>query len=436
MAPATSPPAPDDTGARLHALAARLYRLPRSLTGDGVRRSLALLAERIPLSLHEIPSGTEVFDWTVPKEWNLESAYLVAPDGRRIADTAEHNLHLVGYSLPMRARMTLAELRPHLHSLPDRPDWIPYRTSYYKETWGFCLAQRELESLPEGESEVVIDATLEDGALTWGECVLPGESSDEVLISAHSCHPQLANDNLSGMVVAAALAERLAARPRRRYTYRFLFAPGIGALVWLARRGGEAKRVRHGLVAANLGDAGGFHYKRSWWGDAEIDRAVVAAMADLGEGVTVEGFVPFGYDERQFSSPAFRLAVGSLTRSPWGRYPEYHTSADDLGFIRPESLAGALAAYERVVEVLESNRRYQSLNPQGEPRLGKRGLYRDLGGDDRGREKELALLWVLNLADGAHDLLAIAERSGLRYSDILEATRALEAADLLAAVPG
>lgn len=291
--------------------------------------------------------------------------------------------------------------------------------------------------MPEGEYEVVIDATLEDGALTWGECVLPGESSDEVLISAHSCHPQLANDNLSGMVVAAALAERLAQRPQRRYTYRFLFAPGtIGALVWLERRGGEAKRVRHGLVAANLGDAGGFHYKRSWWGDAEIDRAVVAALADLGESVEVESFVPFGYDERQFSSPAFRLAVGSLTRSPWGRYPEYHTSADDLDFIRPQALAGSLAAYERVVEVLESNRRYQSRNPSGEPRLGKRGLYRDLGGDDRGREKELALLWVLNLADGAHDLLAIAERSGLRYSEILAATRALEAADLLAPVPG
>lgn len=423
------------TGAELHGLAARLYPIPRSITGDGVRRTLDLLSEWVPLARVEVPSGTPVLDWTVPREWRLRAAYLVAPDGRRFADVAVHNLHLLNYSAPFRGRLSLAELKPHLFSLPDRPELIPYRTSYYRETWGFCLPHRELEALPEGEYEVVVDTELFDGALSYGELALAGDSEREMLLATHTCHPSLANDNLSGLVVMAALARELAARPRRRLSYRFLFAPGtIGAITWLARNEAKTPKIAHGLVAAGLGDGGGFHYKRSRRGDAPIDRAVPFALAGIGEPVEIEDFVPFGYDERQYNSPGFALPVGSLTRTPWGRYPEYHTSADDLDFIRPEPLERSLAAYRAVVDLLDGNATYRNRSPKGEPMLGRRGLYRPIGGDDGGRERELALLWVLNLSDGVHDLLSIAERARLPFSRIREAADRLLEADLLALV--
>ena len=335
-------------------LAAELYPIPRSLTGDGVRATLERIGRRIPLDVQELPTGTPILDWTVPREWNPREAWIRDPSGRKVVDFGDHNLHLVGYSAPVHRRMTLGELRPHLHSLPERPDLIPYRTSYYEETWGFCLPHRLLESLPDGEYEVLVDASIEDGSMTWGECLLPGSSAEEVLVSSHVCHPQLANDNLSGIAVAVHLAEALAAVPERRYSYRLLFAPGaIGAIAWLARNRDRLDAFRHGLIAANLGDAGAFHYKKSRRGDHEIDRAVVAALAGLGENLVTEDFFPFGYDERQYCSPGFDLPVGVLTRTPWGRYPEYHTSADDLSFIRADALAGSLAAYLATAAVLE-----------------------------------------------------------------------------------
>ncbi len=420
-------------GDELHALATRLFPIPRSITGEGVRRSLALLAERIPLAIHEVPSHTPVFDWTVPREWTLRAAHLTAPDGRRVADAARRNLEVLGYSAPFRGRLSLEELRPHLFSLPDRPDRIPYRTSYYKEQWGFCLPHRVVESLPPGDYEVVVDTELTDGSLTYGELHLPGDSVEEVLFSCHCCHPSLANDNLSGMVVATLLAERLAARPRRRLSYRFLFVPGtIGAIVWLARNEEKLGRIRHGLVMAGLGAPGSFHYKRTRRGDAPIDRIVPRALAALGETLEIEPFVPFGYDERQYNSPGIALDVGCLTRTPYGRYPEYHTDADDLDFIRPEALEGALAAYTAVVDLLEGEERFLNLSPKGEPQLGRRGLYRAIGGDDAGRERELALLWVLNLSDGKYSLLDVAERSGLPFPRLREAADALLEVGLLA----
>jgi len=421
------------TGAELHALAARLYPIPRSITGDGVRETLARLGEWVPLERVEVPSGAPVLDWTVPKEWRLRGARLVAPDGRVVADTAVHNLHLLNYSAPFRGRVSRAELDEHLFSLPDRPDWIPYRTSYYREAWGFCLPHRVREALPEGEYEVVVDTELFDGSLTYGELALPGELDEEVLFSTHVCHPSLANDNLSGLVVMTALARELAARPKRRLSYRFLFVPGtIGSIAWLAANEARTPKIAHGLVAAGLGDGGAFHYKKTRQGDATIDRAVPAALAALGETPVIEEFVPFGYDERQYNSPGFALAVGSLTRTPWGRYPEYHTSADDLDFVRPEHLERSLAAYRAVVDLLEGNRTYRNLSPKGEPMLGRRGLYRAIGGDDSGRERELAILWVLNLSDGEHDLLAIAERSRLPFDRVREAADRLLEAKLLA----
>ncbi|HEV8629154.1 MAG TPA: DUF4910 domain-containing protein [Thermoanaerobaculia bacterium] len=422
------------SGAAMHAFAAELQPLPRSLTGDGVRATLARIGERLPLQVHEVPSGTPVLDWTIPREWNLRTAWIKGPDGALVVDAARSLLHVVGYSVPVRQRLPLAELQAHLHSLPEHPDWVPYRTSYWRESWGFCLAHRDRQRLAAGEYEVSVDATLEPGALTYGECFLPGEGEAEVLLSCHVCHPALANDNLSGIALATFLGERLAAAPRR-LGVRLLFVPGtIGAIAWLARNEERLGRIAHGLVIANVGDPGGFHYKRSRRGDAIIDRAVPRALADLGEPLAVEPFVPFGYDERQYCSPGFDLPVGSLTRTPWGRYPQYHTSADDLTLVRPEALAGSLRAYLAVLALLEGNRRYRNLAPKGEPQLGRRGLYGSLGGATAGRERELALLWVLNQSDGDHDLLAIAERAGMPFAAIAEVAEALVGAGLLAAV--
>ncbi len=426
-------------GAELYGLVERAYPICRSITGEGVRATLALLGEGLPLEVHEVPTGTHVLDWEVPREWNVREAWIEDPAGRRVVDFADHNLHLLGYSAPFRGKLSRAELDAHLFSIPDRPELIPYRTSYYEERWGFCLAHRVRQGLIEGDYEVQVDTALEDGSLTYGEVLLPGRSQREVLFSCHVCHPSLANDNLSALAVTAALARRLAGleRSARRYSYRFLFVPGtIGAITWLARNSATVGRIDHGLVAANLGGEGGFHYKQSRRGDAEIDRAVPRALADLGHQVEVESFIPFGYDERQYGSPGFNLPVGSLTRTPWGRYPEYHTSADNLELVRPDQLAGSLQAYLAVVALLEANHAYRNLNPHGEPQLGRRGLYRSLGGDDRGRERELALLWVLNQSDGEHSLLDIATRSGVPFVRLEEAAVALLGAGLLAEVDG
>jgi aminopeptidase-like protein len=417
-------------------LIAEAYPICRSITGDGVRRTLAMIGEsigeRIPLDVHEVPSGTPVFDWTVPREWNIRDAWIKDPSGRKVVDFLACNLHVLNYSVPIHAKMPLEDLKTHLFTLPDKPDLIPYRTSYYKEAWGFCLSHRALTELPDGEYEVFIDSTLADGSLTYGECLLPGDSEREVLLSTHVCHPSLCNDNLSGIAVMTWLARALSDRPRRRYSYRFLFIPGtIGSIAWLARNEERAGRIAHGLVAANLGDPGTFHYKKSRRGNAEIDRAVLAVLGASGEPFGVEDFVPFGYDERQYASPGFNLAVGSLTRTPYGRYPEYHTSADDLGFVRAGSLEGSLGTYLAVMDVLEGNRRYLNLNPKCEPQLGRRGLYRTIGGDDAGRSRELALLWVLNLSDGEHSLLDIAERSGMPFAAIRDAADALLQVELL-----
>lgn len=415
----------------MHALVERLYPICRSITGDGVRRTLEIVGESVPLRVHEVPTGTEVLDWVVPKEWNIRDAYVRDPSGRKLIDFAESNLHVVGYSVPVRATMTLEELRPHLHTLPGQPDLVPYRTSYYAETWGFCLRHSTLETLGEGPYEVVVDSTLADGHLTYGEHVIEGEEPGEVLVSCHVCHPSLANDNLAGIAVAAALARRLA-ETRPRYTYRFLFMPGtIGAITWLARNRDRVDRIRAGLVLACAGDRGSLTYKRSRRGDAGIDRAAEHVLRSSGRPHTVVDFSPYGYDERQFCSPGFDLPVGSLTRSPYGAYPEYHTSADDPGFVSPEALADTLETCWEITRVLEADRRMVNLSPYGEPQLGRRGLYGSLGGRSDTKHEQMAMLWVLNLSDGAHSLLDIAERSGLPFPLVAEAAHALRGAGLL-----
>ncbi|MBU6533600.1 DUF4910 domain-containing protein [Streptomyces sp. A108] len=417
----------------MYALVERLYPLCRSITGDGVRATLRIVDEYIPLHVHEVPTGTQVLDWTVPKEWNIRDAYVADAAGRRVVDFAASSLHVLGYSVPVSATMPLAELRPHLHTLPDRPAWVPYRTSYYEPAWGFCLAQETLDALPDGEYEVRVDSTLEDGHLTYAEHVVPGRVPDEVLVSCHVCHPSLANDNLAGIAVAAFLARELAER-NPYYTYRFVFAPGtIGAITWLARNRDRIERVRHGLVLACAGDAGQLTYKQSRRGDAEIDRVLRHVLAASGRPHRVHEFTPYGYDERQYCSPGFDLGVGSLTRTPYAGYPEYHTSADDLDFVSPAAMADTLAVCREAFAVLDRNRRYVNLSPYGEPQLGRRGLYDSLGGRSDAKQAQLAMLWVLSLSDGEHGLLDVADRSGLPFDTVAGAADALHGAGLIKA---
>lgn len=425
----------EEIGTHMYRLIEELYPICRSITGDGLRASLRILQEQVPLELHEVPTGTQVFDWTVPREWNIRDAYVRNPRGEKIVDFRRSNLYVVNYSVPVHGRMPLAQLREHLHSLPDQPDWIPYRTSYYKESWGFCLPHRVLEGLEEGEYEVHIDSSLEDGHLTYGEYYLEGETRDEVLISCHCCHPSLGNDNLSGMAVSTFLARLLSQWYRRRYSYRFLFIPGtIGAITWLALNEELVPRIKHGLVLACVGDAGNPTYKKSRRGDAEIDRAVAHILKHSGQDYTILEFSPYGYDERQYCSPGFNLAVGNFSRTPHGRYPQYHTSADDLTLVQPTYLADSLAKILAVVKVLEGNGTYRNTNPKCEPQLGKRGLYAALGGRKDSSLSEMAMLWVLNYSDGAHSLLDIAEKADISFDVIRRVASVLAEHNLLAPV--
>lgn len=407
-------------GPAIHALMRDLYPICRSITGDGFRQTLARLIKEVPLEVHEIPSGTQVFDWTVPREWNIRDAYVKNSSDERVIDFRRHNLHVVNYSVPFQGKMPLARLRPHLHTLPDQPDLIPYRTSYYQEGWGFCLSHRQLEQMPEDDYEVCIDSTLQDGHLTYGECLLKGDSAEEVLVSCHACHPSLCNDNLSGVTVAAFLAKHLAQVPLR-YSYRFVFIPGtIGSITWLSLNEDRARAIRHGLVLTCIGDRGNFTYKKSRRGNAEIDLAVGHILKHSGRDYTTVEFSPYGYDERQYCSPGFNLPLGCLMRSHHGEFPEYHTSADDLDFVDPAALADSFATILSVFDVLEHNRTYLNLNPKCEPQLGQRGLYGAMGGTHI-KQLEMALLWVLNLSDGNCSLLDIAQRSGLPFDMINDA---------------
>jgi aminopeptidase-like protein len=422
----------DAIGRDAYELMRRLFPLCRSLSGDGVRATFDVLEQEIPITRTEIPSGTKVFDWIVPDEWNIRDAYIATADGTRVVDYRRSTLHVVSYSEPVRTMLPLEVLRERLHTLPDQPDLVPYRTSYYERTWGFCLSHRQLLDLRPGDYEVVIDSTLEPGHLSYAELVIEGAGDGEVLASTYVCHPSLANDNLSGIAVATMLAKRLLER-QLRHTYRFLFAPGtIGPLTWLHHNRHGLHRVEHGLTLSCIGDAGNLTYKHSRRGDAEVDQAMEIVLRDSGAPHRLLPWEPWGGDERQFCSPGFDLPVGSLMRTPHGEFAGYHTSADGLERIRPESLAGAVGACLELVDVLETNRRPTNLSPHGEPQLGRRGLYRSAGGAVATPEDERALLWVLNQSDGHSTLLDIARRSGLRYPVVRRAAERLEASGLLA----
>jgi aminopeptidase-like protein len=423
---------PCRVGKGMHQLMERLYPICRSITGNGARETLTIIKEQIPIQVHEVPTGTQAFDWTVPKEWNIRDAYIKNSQGEKVIDFNKSNLHVVSYSVPVKTKISLKELKQHLFTLPDHPDWIPYRTSYYEESWGFCLSYKQFLSLKEEEYEVCIDASLEDGYLTYGEYYLPGDTSDEVLISCHVCHPSLCNDNLSGVALAVFLAKSLSSLPLR-YSYRFLFTPGgIGSITWLCLNEAQVYRIKHGLVLACVGDPGKSTYKKSRRGDAEIDKAVLHILRQSGKDYEIAEFSPYGHAERQFCSPGFNLPVGCFMRTPHGRFPEYHTSADNLDFVQPEYLADSLAKSFAVLNILENNQNYLNKNPKCEPQLGKRGLYRAIGGQADGKVDELAMLWVLNLSDGSQTLLDISEKSGLQFDLIKNAAHTLLEHGLLA----
>ena len=424
-----------DIGTEIHGLIAELFPICRSITGNGVRETLNIIGRHIPLEIYEVPTGTAVFDWTVPKEWNIRDAYIKNSRGEKVVDYRNSNLHVVNYSTPVRAKIPLEDLKKHLFSLPEYPDRIPYRTSYYNESWGFCLAHNDLLRLRDGEYEVCIDSRLEPGHLTYGEYLIRGQSDAEVLISTHICHPSLANDNLSGVALATFLARELGGC-RSRYSYRFLFVPGtIGSITWLCRNQGSIGKIKHGLVLVDVGDAGKFTYKKSRLGEAEVDRAAIHVLKHSATGYDARDFDPYGHDERQYCSPGFNLPVGCFSRTPHGEFPEYHTSADDLTFVRPKYLSESFVTCLSLLSVLDNNRKYVNLNPMCEPQLGKRGLYRMIGGPKDGGVQEIALLWTLNFSDGAHSLLDISERSGIKFDVVKKAADALLQHELLRELP-
>jgi len=413
------------TGEQMYSYVSEMFPICRSITGNGVRETLKIIQGMLPVQVREVPSGTKVFDWEVPKEWNIKSAYIKNSNGKKVLDFANCNLHVLNYSVPVHKMVSLQELQSHLFYLQDHPDWIPYRTSYYKEDWGFCMSYNQFLTLEDDTYEVFIDSTLSPGHLSYGEYYIPGETSDEVLISAHICHPSLANDNLSGISVSTFLAKHLQ-KKKTRYSYRFLFIPGtIGAITWLALNEATAGSIKHGLVLSLLGDNGNFTYKKSRQDTTEIDRIAEYVLKSRNPANKIIEFIPYGYDERQFCSPGFNMAVGCLSRTTYGQYIQYHTSADDLSFITPTQLEESLQATIEIVETLEANQKYLNLNPKCEPQLGKRGLYNLKGGNNEAKEFQMALLWTLNLSDGKHSTLDIAKRSGIQFRFIMEAVNAL-----------
>lgn len=426
------------------ALCERLYPIARSLTGDGVRETLSIIRQTLEacadpgvpgctFEVCDVASGTAVFDWTVPREWRVNHARLIGPDGRVCVDYAQHNLHLLGYSQPCQLSLPLSELKTHLFSLPDRPQWIPYRTSYYAPNWGFCLTHEQLEQLPDGLYQVDIDTEFVDGVMNWGEVFIAGQTEDEILVSTHLCHPSLANDNLSGLVVASALIDALRKQPLR-LGVRFIFVPAtIGAIAWLARNQARLAQIRHTLVLSNLGDPGPFHYKLSPDGNALIDQ-VITHLRDCDprfESLTLMPFTPYGYDERQYNSPGVALDAGSLMRTPFGQYPQYHTSGDNLEFISAQSLHESFELCLATIQALQANQVYRSLNPMGEPQLGKRGLYESIGGDNQAANRQLAMLWILNQADGQRSLIEVAQKSGIAIETLAQVATTLVQAELL-----
>lgn len=415
----------------MYELMVELYPICRSITGDGVRKSLNIIKKHVNLEIMEIPSGTQVFDWTIPKEWNINDAYIIDPNGNKIIDFKKSNLHVVSYSIPIKKKLQLTELKKHIYTIPSQPNDIPYITSYYKERWGFCMSHEQFLKLPEGEYEICIDSSLKDGSLTYGEYFIKGEMDDEFLLSCYVCHPSLCNDGLSGMVLVTFLAKYLE-KLDLKYSYRFLFMPEtIGAIAWLNQNEKKINKIKGGLVATCVGDAGISTYKKTRGGDAKIDKIVSHVLKHSNNDYSILDFYPYGSDERQFCSPGFNLPIGSLMRTPYRKFLEYHTSADNFDIIRKESLEESFQKYLESIKIFEQDKTCINTNPKCEPQLGKRGLYRNIGiprldkMSDITELKELAVFWILNLSDGNYSLLDIAEKSGIPFRIINDAAKLL-----------
>lgn len=418
-------------GNQMYSFMKSLFPICRSITGNGVRETLLKIKEYIPINIEEVPSGTQVFDWRVPKEWNINDAYIKNKEGQKIIDFNESNIHVLNYSIPVNKKISLKELKSHLFTLEEYPEWIPYQTSYYKENWGFCITHNQYKTMKDDNYEIYIDSTLENGSLTYGELYFKGKTEEEILFSTYICHPSLCNDNLSGVVLLTKLAEILA-KQDLFYSYRFIFIPEtIGAITWLSRNENEVKNIKCGIVSTCVGDKGDFTYKKTRNGESEIDKIVELVLRESGYKYNIVDFFPSGSDERQFSSPGFNLEIGSLMRTPYAKFNEYHTSADNLDFVQPEFLALSLEQYLRVIFYLENNRTYLNLNPKCEPQLGRRGLYNYIGSQKKGNVQQIAILWVLNLSDGKNSLLEITNRSGLEFKQIKAAADALKECKLL-----
>jgi aminopeptidase-like protein len=415
----------------MYNLIEKLYPICRSITGNGVRETLNIINYIVPIEVNEVPSGTEVFDWTIPKEWNIRDAYVKDSKGKKVIDFKKSNLHVLNYSMPIDTKMSLKELKEHLHTLPEYPSWIPYLTSYYKENWGFCLSQDDYNKLEDDIYDVHIDSTLENGSLTYGEYFLKGEKEEEVLFTCYVCHPSLCNDNLSGIALVTYLAKTLS-KLKLKYSYRFLFIPEtIGAITWLSLNENKVEKIKYGLVATCCGDLGKLTYKKSRRGKAEIDIIAEQVLKEAEDDYTILNFFPLGSDERQFCSPGFNLPVGSLMRTPYGKFPEYHTSGDNLDFINKDKLEETLEKYLDVVNIIENNETYINLSPKCEPQLGKRGLYSMMGSLKKTPIHQEAILWILNYSDGYNSLLDISKLSNIKFSYIKESADMLYEAKLL-----
>ncbi|MCF7800163.1 DUF4910 domain-containing protein [Candidatus Babeliales bacterium] len=421
-------------GTEIYNFIKKLYPICRSITGNGVRETLKNIQEHIPVKISEIPSGTQAFDWVVPKEWNIKDAWIKNSKGEKIIDFEKSNLHVLNYSIPVHKTLSLQELNKNLYTLPEYPDWIPYLTSYYKENWGFCLSNNQYKNLPEDTYEVFIDSSLENGNLTYGELFLKGQSEEEILFSCYLCHPSMCNDSLSGVSLLTFLAKELLNK-NLKYSYRFLFIPEtIGAITWLALNEEKVKNIKYGLVATCLGDKGDFTYKKSRSSDALINKIVEKVLQDSKSKFKIINFDPCGSDERQFSSPGFNLQIGSLMKTMYGKFDEYHTSADSLNFVQSEYLQDSFDKYLKIIYVIENNKFYLNLNPKCEPQLGKRGLYSMLGSQKYSNLNIEAILWVLNFSDGKNSLLDISFLSGFDFDLIKNAADILIASNLLGEV--
>ena len=439
-----------DSGGKMYDLVEELFPICRSITGDGVRKTLEIIKKLIPIQINEVPTGTKVFDWSIPKEWNIKDAYVKNSKGDKIIDFKKSNLHILNYSTPINRKVSLNELKKHVFTLPEYPKWIPYRTSYYKENWGFCITHDQFEKLVDEEYEVVISSTLKDGHLTYGELFLKGESESEILFSCYVCHPSMCNDNLSGISLLTFLAKYLS-KKKLKFSYRFLFIPEtIGAITWLSLNEKKINKIQGGLVATCLGDQGNITYKKTRDGNSMIDKVVEKILKESGEKYKIIDFFPAGSDERQFSSPGFNLPIGSITRTLYGEFPEYHTSADNLDFVQAKYFQNTFEKYIMVISALEDcfedtrNKEiiqkdqskkdeliFKNIYPKCEPNLGKRGLYDLIGAKKSGLDDKMPIFWVLNFSDGENSLLDISKRSKIKLEDIKLAAERLVKSGLI-----